>query len=352
MSDLIRFVPGLPAVPIPLPSIEGENLDPRALMLRPGYRSAEGAVAQFRSAHAPESLRWYRRYYLAPGVVRDGVRRYAVRYAWNLERPKTDRTVGIIEGDDIAAARVLIGNGVADAWMTPIRWELCEDRDGENPIAIGRFDAWSLLQDVTPADIARLAAHDLAPQLGRWDFDHLFFERQCPGCGATVRVNMWAFNIDSAQCIRCGIRPFLSQAIGASLRHALPSVTGVGDQVADPDRTLLHVVGWMGDVRAATSALHREELPSEHTPLGVLQGLLVRSRALSAGCGGGECRLVPAVVERLRGLDGGEQLAVSALAATDAIAGVLTNGGQFTEVHAAMARMLLEVARSGSHDEP
>lgn len=352
MSGLVRYEARLPPVPVPLPPIEGANLNPAALMLRPGYRSAEEVVAQFRQAHAPESLRWYRRYYLAPGVVRDGVRRYAVRYAWNLVRPKTDRTVGIIVGDDVAAARVLIGNGVANAWMTPIRWELCEDRDGEDPIAIGRFDPWSLLQDVTPDDIARLAARDLTPRLDAWDFDQMFMDRRCPGCGLPVRVNLYAFNIDSAQCCRCGIRPFLSHAIGQSLEMALPSVTGVGEQIADPDRALLRLVGWMGDVRAATSALHQEELPPEHTPLSVLQGLLARSRSLSAGCGGGECRMVPAVVERLRGLDGGEALAMSALAATDAIANVLAKGGQFTEAHAAMARMLLEVARSGRNDEP
>lgn len=290
MNDLVRFSPSLPSVPLVLPSVEGEHLEPSALILRPGFRSAEDAVARFRQAHAPESLPYYRRYYLAPGVVRDGARRYAVRYAWNLTRPKTDRTVGIIDGDDIAAARVLIGNNVAGCHMTPIRWELCEDRDAEDPIAMGRYDVWSLLQEVTVADLARLAARDLQPQVDRWwDFDQMFLDRTCPGCGAAVRVNSHAFNIDSAQCVRCGIRPFLSQAIGQSLRHALPSVTGVGTQIADPDRALLHVVGWMGGVRAATSALHQEELPPEHTPLGVLQGLLARSRGLSAGCGGGEC---------------------------------------------------------------
>lgn len=332
----------LPQIAVALPPLEGQNLRTSALVLRSDVRSAADAIAQFRQRYAPESLQWYRRYYLAPGAVRGGVRRYALRYAWNMERPKSDRTVGVIEGDDLAAARVLIGNELAGALMTPIRWELCEDRDGEDPIAIGRYDPWSLLRGVTEDDIGRLAAVGIAPQIDRWDFDHLYWARTCPGCGAHVTVNLYAFNVDSAECVRCGIRPFLSQALGRSLRYAV-SVTGAGAALIRPDECLLGTVSWMGSVGAGVANLHREELPDGYTPHGALLRLLGRSRLLGTDPAASPINDdVRALVQRMP--DGATMLPTLEGAASTII-GAIERGGPFTATHAAMVELLETAAR-------
>ena len=86
--------------------------------------------------------------------------------------------MGVIKGQDLAAAKTLIGNQIAGAYMTSIRWDLCEDRDGEEPIEIGRFDMWDLLRDVSPDDVDRLVKAGKGPLLDRWDFDGMFLARE------------------------------------------------------------------------------------------------------------------------------------------------------------------------------
>lgn len=337
----------LPSLPLALPPLEGSNLRRAALMLDPRFRSAEEAIVHFRQQHRPEALPYFRRYYLKPHL-RGGkaTGRYSLRYVWNLSRPDTDRTVGVLIGDDIAAAQVLIGNGVAGARMTPIRWELCEDRDGEEPIAIGRFDPWSLLRDVHANDIDRLAQRDIMPHLAQWDFDQHFMERACPGCAAAVRVNMRAFNIDSAQCERCGIRPFLSWAIAPLLRDALPEVTGATGALITPDAALLHAVSWMGGVGAAATELHREALPEELTPHGALLALLEHS-ALPQGAAIADD--LPADLMRR---NDEEAATVKTLAfAGQSLAAVVRNGGPFTPMHAAMANLLRTAQREAARLE-
>ncbi|MBI5077544.1 hypothetical protein HZB94_04150 [Candidatus Falkowbacteria bacterium] len=331
---------GLPQLPVRMPPLEGENLEPSALMLHPGYKSAEGAIVDFRLNHAPESLKWYRRYYLKPHQLAGRpTGKQSLRYMWNLRNPATDRTVGMIEGDDLAAAQILIGNGVAGAYMSPIRWELCEDRDGEEPIAIGRFDPWSLLQNVSSSDIERLAPRGILPNSKKWDFDLMYIGRVCPACGTMVTINMFAFSIDSAKCAKCGTRPFLSRALGSMLHFYLPTVTGESEQGLETDLALLHAIQWMGGVNAAAAELHKEELPDQFTPHLVLKGLLKKSQLLAATEGGG-LTLAPRLVEHFESSSNGRSMMEVAVGAANSLAGAIEAGGPFTKVHCAMVEML------------
>lgn len=340
MSKLIRLDESrLPAVPVELSPPEGEGLNHSALILTPGATSAEQVIASFRNAHSPESQPWFRRYYLKVHRNRD---RTSVRYAWNLDSPSTDRTVGIFKGDDLAAAQILIGNNMAGCYMSPIAWHLCEDREGEEPIAIGRFDPWSLLQDITPADIVRLRdSRGLVPQLEGWDFDGFYMNRTCPRCSTKVSINMFAFNIDSAQCSKCGVRPFLSRSLGRMLRMALPAVTGKGSQILSADEALLNTVSWLGGVQAGTEHLHQEELPEHITPHEMLQGLLTHSRLL-ATTSTGRYALAPTVMNHLSKNPDSSQLVTSA---ANSLADAIRKGGPFTDTHEAMASLLQLVER-------
>ncbi|NQT50393.1 hypothetical protein HQ571_06895 [Candidatus Kuenenbacteria bacterium] len=340
MNDLIRLSDvHLPAVPIVLPPHEGQNLEASALILTHGAKSAEQVIVDFRNRYSPESQRWFRRYYLKAHRNRD---RTSLRYAWNLDIPSTDRTVGIFKGDDLAAAQILIGNNMAGAWMSSISWHLCEDRDGDEPVAIGRFDPWSLLQDITPADIVRLRdARGLVPNIEGWDFDNFYMHRKCPSCGQKISINMFAFNIDSAQCNKCGVRPFLSCALGRLLHLALPAVTGQGEQILSADQALLNTVEWLGDVNAGTDHLHQEELPEHITPHLMLEGLLKNSRLLAAAPEG-RFALAPTVMNHLAD---NQDSASMVIGAANLLAKTIQEGGPFTDTHAATARLLQLVER-------
>ena len=340
MNDLIRLKDvRLPAVPVELPPLEGEGLNHGKLILAPGARSAEQVIANYRNKFSPESQRWFRRYYLKAHRNRD---RTSIRYAWNLDAPLTDRTVGVFKGDDLAAAQILIGNNMAGTSMGSISWHLCEDRDGEEPIALGRFDPWSLLQDISPADIVRLCdQRGLVPDLDRWDFDGFYMRRTCPQCNTKISINMFAFNIDSAQCDKCGVRPFLSRALGNMLRMALPAVTGKGNQILSADDALLHTVEWLGGVHAGTEHLHQEELPDEITPQIMIDGLLKNSRLL-ASAPEGRFALSPVVTAHLADDHDSRSLVIGA---ANTLARVIQEGGPFTDTHAATARLLQLVER-------
>ena len=271
MNPLSLYAPSvLPTLPVKIGSLDGVNVDRSALKpLRPGM-NGERAIAQLRSRFAPEKSAFRRHYYLKPS--KDG---YTVMYAWNLSRPRTDIAVGQVAGDDLTAIRLLIGNQLASHYLTSIRWELYEDRDGEELIAMGRFDAWSLLQSVSQADLERLAAKGIAPDLEHWDFDNVFYGRACPGCGGQMAVNVLAYNIDSARCAACGKRPFLSELVNGKMRLALPSVTAEYCAQVSPTETMLDVVSYLGHLDASISDVAGETASgtSPHEALKVLHAL-------------------------------------------------------------------------------
>jgi hypothetical protein len=336
MSDVQLFAT-LPQLALSLGPLEGRNLDPRALLLRSGFRSVEDAIFKFRTQHAAEKLPFFRRYYLKPGKKPGTV---AVWYVWHIKKAKTDEFVGTVRDGDEAMMRVLIGNHVAGCFMTPIKWVLCEDRNGEEPISMGRFDPWSLLINVSEEDLERSKAFGLVINPDLWDFDDMYFRRVCPGCGNAVSINFHAFNIDSARCSTCGLRPFLSESISRFLQHCLPGVT-----MGDPDENLGHVIGWMGEVGAKASELHQEGLPAEWTPQRVIADLLSRSQMLKLG-DDPATSVLPEVIRTnlLDGVNGGAYLQIAEHAAR-LLARKIAAGEAFDSMDASLMDMLFAAAR-------
>ncbi len=332
MKDLSIYRPQLPSIAVPLPPLEGDNLDHSSLLIAPGAESAEQVIAQYRRDHSPERQEWFRRYYLQRR--RDSTK-ITIRYVWKLEgTTRDDEIVGVIRGEDLAAAKVLIGNQMANRSLSPISWHLCEDRDGEEPIDVGRFDPWSLLSDITPDDLQRLSAHDLIPDVaGYLDCDGMYARRGCPGCKTPVSVNVYAFNLDSAKCAKCGIRPFLSEDIIRSMRRALPSVTGKVDGMT-ADSTLLHAVEWMAGVGASTDEIHQEDLPSHLTPVSALIALLESSNVQHLM----DPSLAEGLIESIgSAAEGSEQMIKTTATTLDA---AIRSGEPFTPLHQAAARMM------------
>jgi hypothetical protein len=285
MSALVSADAALPALPLPIPPVEGVNLSRTALMLVGGYTTPEQAMVAYR-ANSPASAMPYRRsYYVEPVKVREGrfSRRplFRLKYTWNLQEPDTDRMIGFVHEDDLAAARVLIGISSARTYMAGlIRWELHEGRDSDDVIAMGRYDVWDLLDEVTDADIARLVACGKVINPEDWDFDMLYMRRTCPGCRTRTSVNVMIANIDSAECATCGIRPFLSRSMsrlltGMSHDDTTATTSSAHELSTLQNKLLMHAVGWMGDVNAGVRNIHREGLHAD--PLAVLVNALDRS---------------------------------------------------------------------------
>jgi hypothetical protein len=267
-----------------------------------------------------------------------------LRYVSNTKQPKTDKTIGTVESDDVAGARILIGNNMAGAFMSPIRWELCEDRDGEEPIVIGRFDPWSLLQGISAEQIERLGREKgLVPNSKKWDFDLMYFGRQCPSCKARVTINRIAFDIDSAKCVHCGIRPFLSGCFSEFLKYSLPSATGE-EALIDADYALQHAISWLGQVNAKADELHQGDLPETLTPHQALKELLTRAN-LVALTDAGATALAPSITEHFMAQANSRSMIEMAQGVANALAGVIESGGPFTHLHEAMAKLLFEMKK-------
>ncbi len=283
MSAITPLQKHLPELPIPPLPIHGRNLDHGTLMIREPGSTAEKIVAEYIAAHGPENCAHFRRYYVEPVVMGGrGTGRYRLKYVWNTDEPGTDVTVGILGAEDPAEARILIGNQVARACMPSIAWHLCEDREGENVVEIGRFDPWSLLKDLTPDDLERIKRRGRVPLVEHWDFDLMFLARTCQGCGCEVVVNMFAYSIDSARCINCGTRPFLSKALNR-IFSGFVSVTGKGGLDTDQEinaQLVLHAVGWMGQVHAPVRDLRLDSLPPTITPKQLFRKLLTEAQLL------------------------------------------------------------------------
>lgn len=324
MSDLELYRARLPALPIPLPSLIGGNVVEARLIRNNGSRDpVEAVMARFRAEQAAERLPFRRVYYLAPvRVAGRPTGRYKIMYAWDLEKPRTDMFVGTIEGDDVAAAQILIGNQMSRARMGWCRWELYEDRGCDNPIEMGRFDAWDLLKGVGEADIRRLADKGLVPDIhGWWRMDGNIWDTTCPRCGKDVWFNAYVFNVDSAICATCGIRPVYSRHIGRYLKDTLDRT-----MATNADETLMRTIAYMGYLGAHTNEIETKDLPDGHTAHSAIQLLASRSRSLG--------------VERAMR----DELVVAEGAAR-VLREKLATGGPFTEVEQRMADLLLAIDR-------
>ncbi|PIR93825.1 hypothetical protein COT97_04705 [Candidatus Falkowbacteria bacterium CG10_big_fil_rev_8_21_14_0_10_39_11] len=348
--SLVQVRQALPAIPVALPSIHGENIDLQALQLsgKP-YETAEAIIIRYRNMFSPEKCRWFRRYYIKPHRGSFAQNRYSVRYVWNMNNAKADRTIGVIVGEDVAAAQILIGNESAGRSMTGIRWELCEDRDGEEPIAIGRFDPWSLLQDISAADLQRLKdTKDLVPDVTHWDFDSMLLNQNCQSCHRPVTINYLVYNIDSVRCAHCGTRPFMSRSLEQYWRARLQAVNTSDGHTYHPEEILAHSIAWMAGVGSKPSELMCNSLPAGLKSADqVLQNLLKASkvsnldtpRTTSPG-------LTLSAVSKLQKLSGGMIIEKSVRSAASALQQQIASGQPFTKVHTAMAEMLRAVSEA------
>jgi hypothetical protein len=333
MNPLALYAPSaLPALPVRIGSLDGLNLDLSALKPRQPGQNGERAIVMFRSRYAPERLPFRRHYWLKS--CEGG---YTVMYAWNLDKPRTDIPFGKVEGDDLAAIRIVIGNQAADHRMTPIRWELYEDREGEELVAMGRFDAWSLLQGVAESDIHRLAAKGQVPNLERWDYDDIFMDKPCPGCGASMSVNTLAYNIDSARCAKCGKRPFLSPLITGRLERALPSFTR-GNSAKQATECVLDIVDYLGFLGADIADVVGE-LPGGLNPHAALKQLHASSTNAEAPSAGPALARLEA---RLAGCD--QATRMTAMGAAILLRQAVERG-RFEEADAAAVNLLRTILR-------
>lgn len=345
MGQLQRFDVQLPKVAIPMPPLEGEGLDHTALVRRDEHDSAAAAIVQFRARFAPEAATQYRRYYLEPEIRKGrATGRFVVKYVWNTSprAKRSDKFVGVVgqKGDmpDFARAQLLIGAHGAGRCL-PYAWHLCEDRDGENPLDMGRMDIFDLLRGVSEEDVVQFQAErGVAITPYDWDFYQWFWRTRCPGCKTRVSILMMAFDVDSAQCASCGIRPFLSRAIVPQLTRTLGSCTVGGDKEAT-DR-LLHSIRWMGSVKAGVKNIHPRGLPEGMATQAAFDTLWSRSTLALTDRGASDG--VSTALQSLRGKipDG---VFATAQAAVGVLAEAVKRGGPFTGVEKSMADMLASI---------
>ena len=247
MTTKLMVPQKLPIIPMLMHPLTGENIREDRLMLRPGLLDAETGMVDYRDRHAPETQPYYRLYFTEPVREKDKVR---VRYMWSRE-PRKTRVVGVTDSSP-EAVRILIGNNLAGCWMGGgIRWELYEDRECENLLAMGRIDQWDLLRDISPERFAELAQRQVRP-VGNWDFDGLLWRQTCSVCGQPVAVNVHLYNIDSAVCEKCGNRPYLAPALHKGLDEAewLPTT--------DAGVLTLRVLQWMSHVGSTFGEVRRD----------------------------------------------------------------------------------------------
>ncbi|MEK7995194.1 MAG: hypothetical protein AAB403_15425 [Planctomycetota bacterium] len=339
-ADLVTVGRKLPAISIPWPfPLEGTGLVTRDLVLEAkDYRTAEEAIAAFRMRHTPSQQPYFRRYYLKRQKrTQDGQSVYSLMYVWDTKHSRNDVMVGTVIGEDIQMAIVLIGNHAARCYMTPIRWVLCEDRLGADPIEMGRFDPWDLLTKVDSHDLERLARKSVVPRIKDWDFDHLWWERKCPRCSAQTTVLGIAFNIDSVVCAQCGARPWLSGALHRLL--ALAPVSATDEKSVMPaGEVFTKAVAWMGHVNASATEL--EPPVRDHMlALAARSDLLVLRDSSSP-------LLAPAVRHALSQIAGPASADLAEAAASELVA-TLIRGDRFNPVQSALANLLNEASRIG-----
>jgi|GEM_PF-3528860 len=342
MNDLIRSDQRLPAIPVPwIHPLEGRNIVACDLVPALVGRNitAETAIAEFRTNNSAQNQPYYRRYFLRlqKSTTRGGQPSYSLFYVWNTKKPKTDELVGVVIGDDIEMALVLIGNHAARRWMTSINWILCEDRDGKEPIEMGRFDPWSFLTKVTAHDLERLERKDVVPNLEGWDFDDLWFQCSCPRCGEDTSVLAIAFDTDSAVCAGCGARPWLSGALHRLLAFAAPVSATDQTPIRDPKEVFLHAVRWMGGVNASPNEV---EPPVQKQML----ELAAHSRLLILG-ETGRHELTPVVRTAITQMAGPASAAISD-AAIGQLVDTLISGDRLNPIQAALANLIDVASRT------
>src|SRR3989338_1506043 len=132
MTDLVTIGERLPEIPLKwIHPLEGKNLVLKDLKGDFGVRTvdantAETAIARFRAEHNPQNQPYFRRYYLKQrkNKALGGQPTYSLFYVWHTSSKKshTDEFIGVVIGDDIEMALVMIGNHASRCFMTPISW--------------------------------------------------------------------------------------------------------------------------------------------------------------------------------------------------------------------------------------
>jgi hypothetical protein len=277
--EQLLSVRGLPQLPVLMHPLVGENIIERELL--PAFHGQQESVGQviadFRARHSPERTPYRRLYWTKP--VRGNSDQVSVYYRHSFGRKKHSMAVGVTRNDP-AAIRILIGNQLTGAYMTSIRWEVYEDPGCEELLDMGRFDQWDLLKGVSTGDLRLLAAEGIAPH-GNWDFDQMLFEKTCSVCGSIIKVNGFAFNIDSAVCAKCGNRPCM-----ASWIHGHFDVS----RDHDDKHAWLHLLEWMSHVGASFGQIRKD---AEDVGGNFLKGLFQKTLIAQA--------MDPATADHVRG---------------------------------------------------
>ncbi len=265
--SLIKVGVTLPTIPLGwVHPLEGRNVVLSDLIKHNKYDTAESVIARFRTINSPAQQPHFRRYYLKARKQTRGVHRiYSLWYVPNTKNQRDDQFVGKVVGDDIEMAIVMIGNHVSRCKMSSISWMLCEDRDGIDVIENGRYDPWSLLVNIDEHDLSRIASKGIVPNITDWDFDNMWWIKNCQRCNESFSVLAMAFNIDSAVCSTCGNRPFLSGAIHQYMKTSISvSTTNNGNQLINPKDVFAAAIEWMGGVNASPTevepTVHKELL--------------------------------------------------------------------------------------------
>ncbi len=246
-QQLISFPP-LPQLPVQmLSSYVGTGLIERDLIPRYPQFNPEQAMAYWRSLHTAERAPFRCLFWMEP-QGKTG-KTAIVRFLYDFEG-KRQQVVGKTLNDP-DAVKLLIANSRAGSFLTSIRWELYADRQCEDLIDMGRYDQWDFLSGIDESKLESLKTRGITPT-GNWDFDNMFWPKNCNVCGASVSVNFHLYNIDSVTCQKCANRPYLS----SSIHRYLDDVEGMND-LEMTEYAIRHTLGWMSDVNAKFGNVRR-----------------------------------------------------------------------------------------------
>lgn len=238
----------LPAIPRQLHPVISAGVVEEKLLPACRHHTPAQLMQEFLDRHRSENARFRACYWMEP-LKRDA-NRAAVRFIPRFDRCK-HQPLGVTINDPLAA-RFLIANARPGAWMPGIRWELYADPHMEELLGMGCFHQWDLLGDVTGQDLKRLADAGVAPA-GNWDFLQIIWHNHCSVCGSPVGVNIYACDIDSAVCSRCGNRPYLAPFLHRSLKAAVEM-----DWPEHLRKLSDHVVQWLARLEAPFKDVRRD----------------------------------------------------------------------------------------------
>lgn len=144
--------------------------------------------------------------------------KFILRHVRNLNRKRKmeDHLVGMVSSN-LDQIKIAIGNYVAGAFTTTVRWEIYSDFALSQLVECGRFDFHDLLPNVDFAQIPKLGT-----LRGDWDFDSIFLTHCCEKCKKIFNRESIIY-IPHHVCESCGegqTRDHVQNLIRALMRKA------------------------------------------------------------------------------------------------------------------------------------